>query len=242
MTPTWFATFRQAEAASADDVASLTKVLSLTPGLTKALIYTPARAQDPYLDDGQPPALALQLYFADMAALHAAVSQHGHLQAVAAADALPSLRGASVTHQAMLARAFPVPDPQFRTPKGAPHCTYLVAYDGSADDPEAWVTHYTEHHTAIMARFPGIRAVEVATRVEWHDVLPWPRAHSMLRNKVVFDDPDALTAALNSPVRHEMRTDFARFPKFTGPVTHYPMATIRIEPARDSGTRPAPGQ
>jgi hypothetical protein len=41
----------------------------------------------------------------------------------------------------------------------------------------------------------------------------------------VFDDRDALSAALNSSVRHEMRADFANFPKFTGPVSHFPMTT-----------------
>jgi hypothetical protein len=51
----------------------------------------------------------------------------------------------------------------------------------------------------------------------------------MQRNKVVFDSPAALTAALNSPVRHEMRAAFARFPAFTGPITHFPMATMIVE-------------
>ena len=75
-----------------------------------ALIYTPAQTHDPYLDNGRPPALALQLYFADIAALEAALDRGGHLQALAAPDALPSLHGAAVTQQAMLARGFPVPD------------------------------------------------------------------------------------------------------------------------------------
>ena len=80
------------------------------PGWREGLIYTPAQTHDPYLDDGRPPALALQLYFADIAALEAALARDGYLQALAAPDALPSLRGAAVTQQAMLARAFPVPD------------------------------------------------------------------------------------------------------------------------------------
>jgi hypothetical protein len=50
----------------------------------------------------------------------------------------------------------------------------------------------------------------------------------MLRNKVVFDDADALTAALNSPVRHDMRADYLRFPAFSGTVTHFPMATRSV--------------
>jgi hypothetical protein len=40
----------------------------------------------------------------------------------------------------------------------------------------------------------------------------------------------SLTAALNSPVRHEMREDYKSFPPFTGPVSHYPMSTAAILP------------
>jgi hypothetical protein len=57
----------------------------------------------------------------------------------------------------------------------------------------------------------------------------------MQRNKVVFDDAEALTAALNSPVRHEMRADFANFPAFTGPVSHFPMATRMVRPITRPG-------
>lgn len=83
-----------------------------------------------------------------------------------------------------------------------------------------------------MTRFPGIRRVEVCTRIDWCGALPWTRVDHMQRNKVVFDDAAALTAALNSPVRHEMRADFADFPPFTGPVSHFPMTTRVIRPVQ----------
>ena len=220
MTVAYFAIFRHDGVVSAEDLRWLERLLTSTPGLARGLIHTPARTHDPYLDDGRPPALAVQLYFAELGALDAALARDGHLRALAAADALPSVRGAAVTQQAMEARAFPVADPC-----GGAACSYLVAYEGAAVDQNAWIAHYVEHHTAIMARFPGIRAVEVCTRIDWCGFLPWPRVDAMLRNKVVFDDADALTAALNSPVRHEMRADFRRFPAFTGTVTHFPMAT-----------------
>ena len=178
-----------------------------------------------YLNDGEPPSLALQIYFDGIEPLEAALSAGGPLMALADPSCLPSLSGAAFTQQAMLARSFAVPDPVFRTPSGASACTYLVAYEGTAEDLPAWLSHYLAHHAAIMARFPGIRQVEVCTRIDWCGALPWPRVEHMQRNKVVFDDPDALTAALNSPVRHEMRADFVNFPKFTGPVSHFPMTT-----------------
>lgn len=207
-------------AATLDRIAAIVRA---TQGLTAARLYTPERARDPYLDDGAPPPLVLQLYFADIAALEAALAPRGHLQSL-----VPLLPAAA--HQAMLARAFPVPDPMLRTPPGALPCTYLVHYPGPADDLNAWLTHYIAHHPPIMARFPGIREIEICTRLDWCDAMPWRRVEPMQRNKVVFDDAAALTAALESPVRHEMRADFARFPPFRGGTLHYPMATRALDP------------
>jgi uncharacterized protein (TIGR02118 family) len=233
MTVTWFAIFRHEGTVAADDLQWLERLLAATPDLARGLIYTPAQTHDPYLDDGRPPALAVQLYFPDIAAFEAAVAREGHLQVLAAPDALPSLHGVAVTQQGMLARAFPVPYARSGTVSGEPRCSYLVTYEGAAADQNAWIAHYVEHHTAIMARFPGIREVEVDTRIGWCGFLPWPRVDAMLRNKVAFDDAAALTAALNSPVRHDMRADFRRFPAFTGTVTHFPMLTINL--AREAG-------
>ena len=222
---TWCAAFRHDGAVSEGDMQWLSQVLAATPGATRGLIYTPAHAHDPYLDDGRPSALVLQLYFADIAALEAALGRGGHLQALAAPTALASLRGAAVTQQAMLARGFPVPD------AGVParvRCAYLVTYEGTAEDLNAWTAHYVMSHTTVMARFPGIREIEVCTRLDWCGFLPWPRTDPMLRNKVVFDDAAALTAALNSPVRHEMREDYRQFPPFSGAVTHCPMQAREV--------------
>jgi hypothetical protein len=224
---TWLASFAHPGTMSAVEIQWLARLLATTPGLARGLIHTPAATHDPYLDDGRPPALVLQAYFADIAALEAALAPDGHLQALAARDAPASLAGAAVTQQAMLARAFAVPAP---APDAAVCCSYLVAYDATTPDLNAWLSHYIAHHTAVMADFPAIRAIEVCTRLDWCGGLPWPRAHAMLRNTVVFDDAAALTAALNSPVRHAMRADFQRFPPFTGSVTHFPVLTRRVAP------------
>ncbi len=225
---TWIATFRHDGAVASDDLGWLRQVVAATPGAERGVIYTPAQTHDPYLDNGRPPALALQLYFAEIAALEAALDRGGHLQALAALDALPSLHGAAVTQQAMLMRGFRAPD---AVAAGVCRCAYLVTYEGTAEDLNAWTAHYVASHTTVMARFPGIREVEVCTRLDWCGFLPWPRVDAMLRNKVVFDDPAALTAALNSPVRHEMREDYRHFPPFSGEVTHFPMHAGEIIPA-----------
>jgi hypothetical protein len=220
MTVCWFAQFPDAS----PNVAWLSDVTGATPELQQGLIFTPSSTSDPYLDDGRPPLLTLQFYFADIAALEAALAADGHLQR------LDVLRTDGATQQAMLVRRYPVPDPAFRTPPGELPCAYLVAYEGVAEDLPAWLAHYLADHPPIMARFPGIRQIEIYTCIDWCGGLPWPRATHMQRNKVVFDNQAALTAALNSPVRHEMRAAFHRFPPFTGPITHFPLETTIVMP------------
>jgi hypothetical protein len=217
-------------ALGAADRARVIEIARTTPQLRKALVYTPETTRDPYLDDGPSPPLALQLYFDDIAHLEAALARDGHLQALAAPGALPSLADATVTQQAMLTRPFPVPDARFRTQSGALPCTYLVHYPGVAEDFNEWLAHYVAHHPQIMAKFPDIREIEICTRIDWCGFLPWQRVDHMQRNKVVFDSAAALTAALNSPVRHEMRADFNRFPPYVGSNIHYPMATLPVTP------------
>src|SRR4051794_38434243 len=233
MTLCWFA---QANAPGAivteEELSWLAGVIAPVAGVTEALLFTPGTTHDPYLNDGHPPALAMQITFDGIEALEAALGVGGPLLALAAPDAVPSLSGAGFTQQAMLGRGFKVPDPRFRTGDGQRPCTYLVAYEGTAEDLPAWLSHYLAHHAPIMTRFPGIRQVEVYSRIDWCGALPWPRVNHMQRNKVVFDDAAALTGALNSPVRHEMRPDFPTFPPFSGPVSHFLMTTRTVRPRR----------
>ena len=189
-------------------------------------MFTPWEIDGLPFDDGTPPQLAIQLLFGDIADLEAALAPVGHLQALAAPGALPSLAGAAREQQAMLARGFAVPDPG----PVEPSCTFLVHYPGEAQDTSAWLAHYLEHHTRIMAAFPGIREIEVCSRIDWCGFLPWPRVDYLQRNKVAFDDADALKAALASPVMDEMRADFHALPPFAGGNRHYPMRTLVAGP------------
>jgi hypothetical protein len=231
MTLCWFAqTGAHDTAITEAELDWLAETIARVPGMTEASLFTPSTTHDPYLNDGQPPMLALQVYFDGIVSLKAALAPDGPLVALTGPDAPRSLASAAVSQQAMLVRSFPVPDPVFRSRDGANPRTYLVAYEGEAEDLPLWLSHYIAHHAVIMTRFPGIRQVEVYTRIDWCGALPWKRVNHMQRNKVVFDDADTLAAALNSPVRHEMRADFAKFPPFTGPVTHFPMTTRFIRP------------
>ena len=167
--------------------ARVVDIVRTTPKLRCGLVFTPASASDPYSRDGPSPQLAVELYFDRIDALEAALGRTGHLQQLAAPGALPSLQRAEVEQQAMVARPFPVPDRVFQTPAGDLPCTYLVHYPGEAEDLNVWLDYYIAHHPQVMARFPGIREIEICTRVDWCGFLRWPRVDHMQRNKVVFD-------------------------------------------------------
>src|SRR6202050_433729 len=220
-----FLTFKSGSDVTATELARLTALVRAMPKLAKALLHTPASTSDPYVKDGPSPSLVLQLYFATLPGLEAVAARSGHLRALTSRDEFRDLAQAEATQQAMQVRPFAVPEPALRTPHGEPYCTYLVSYEGEAEDLNAWHTHYLENHTRHMAVFPGIRELEVYTRLDWVSRAPWRRLHFMQRNKVAFDSPDALQQALHSPVRHEMRADYRTFTPFTRPHNHYAMAT-----------------
>jgi hypothetical protein len=225
-----FLVFRPRNAAlSKEEIAKAGSLVTELPMLRKVLIHTASAASDPYIKDGAPPDLVMQLYFPSLTALEAATA-HTSLQALASRDLFPALGTAEIEQQIMLVRTFAVPESRLEMAGDAPYCTYLVAYEGEAQDIGAWLRHYLERHTEHMARFPGLRELEVYTRLDAVSVLPWRRSNCMQRNKVAFDSPEALTQALNSPVRHEMRADFNTFPPFTGPTSHYAMTTHVVRP------------
>lgn len=225
---TLFLTFYARDAAaraSEADVARAAEIVKSIPELRRGLVFTPAAAADPFVEYPPPPQLALQLYFEKIAALEAAAGPRGALQPLAA---LSSVDMSGASQQAMLVRAYPVPDPVFRTPAGGLPCSDIIHYPGKAEDLNAWLAFYFASHVPMMKKLPGLRELELYTRIDWVSALPWPKVEHMQRNKVVFDDPAAMRAAFQSPVRAEMRADFLSFPPFTEGNRHNPMATRAV--------------
>jgi uncharacterized protein (TIGR02118 family) len=204
-----------------------------TPALSRARLYTPSAAKDYYTDDGPSPLFAMQLDFERLADLESAIGPGGHLQRLAS-DAYPSLDACTVEQQVMARRPFPVLDPHAQVPVGALPCQFLVHYPGRAENFDEWLDYYLSHHPQIMKHFEGVREIEIFTRVDWVDAMPWKRVHYMQRNKLMFDSAEAITRAMNSPVRHQMRADFEKFPPFEGSNIHHPMWAETLYPT----TRP----
>ncbi len=206
---------------------ALTALAPAMRGLKQLVLHTPVPggAHDPYLKDESAPRCAMQFYFDEIDALEATLVTGGALHALFDVQRFASLGECLLSQQVMAVRRFPVPQPRAEQSGQSDdtRCTYLVSYEGQADDFNAWLGHYVDHHPQLMAQFPGIRQIEIYTRVDYRGDLPAARSVAMQRNKVVFDSPDALNVALASPVRHAMRDDFKQFPPFTGENFHFPM-------------------
>src|SRR5262249_1248677 len=135
--------------------------------------------------------------------------------------------GIRATATPMERRFYAVADEAAPGPLRAPF-SYVVRYHRPAEDEAAFVAHYVADHPRLEARFPGIRSImcyfplaaPVSQRV--------PCADYMLGNEVVFDCVEDFNAAMQSPVRHEMRAHFHSFPKFSGAVTHFAMLRVRL--------------
>ncbi len=217
-------------AVSEADVETVAEIVKLTPGLTSANLYTPEITKDMYNKEERSPVFGMQLYFNELTELEEAMAPAGHLQQLAASGVLSSIRGAKATQQAMYVRPFPVDEGRLDIEKNGSPCSYVVHYAGPAQDLNIWLHHYVSHHPQIMRTFPGIRQIEILSRVDWCGFLPWERVNYMQRNRVMFDNPAALQIALQSTARIAMREDFETFPPFEGGNSHFPMETRIIFP------------
>lgn len=223
----WFALFRDAGSLPPLHPATLDSIVARledVPDLRQGVVMspTPTHTAHPFPDNEPAPALVIQLQFDTIEALEAAVATNGPLGWLDEAD---WLQGRIATQQIMLTRRYPVPDARPATRSDALPCSYLVHYPGPAADLNAWNAHYNTNHPPLMARFPGVRAIEIYTRIDAVTGLDWAREDAMQRNKLLFDSAQALTAALLSPVLQDMRADFHRFPPFEGGNVHYVLQT-----------------
>jgi uncharacterized protein (TIGR02118 family) len=106
--------------------------------------------------------------------------------------------------------------------------SYVVRYHRPAEDERAFIVHYLADHPPLLAKLPNIRSVLCYLPIGWQDPNALASADYMLGNEVVFDSVEHFNAAMNSPVRHELRAHFRKFPSFSGRNTHYPMMRTRL--------------
>ena len=227
----FFDTAQPTREIGAEDLAQMAELIEATPGLTRGLLFAGVQSVAKYYpNDDAPPQLAMELYFDGIEDLEGALAKDGHLQGLLGTEAVKSLAGAKVEQQAMVVRRFKDTVPESEEDKT--FCSYLVHYPGKAEDLNVWLDYYLRNHTAVMQDFPGIREIEVCSRLDWIGFLPWARVNYMQRNKIAFKTVEGLMAAIESPVRARMSADFAQFPAFEGGNCHYALQTREILPGR----------
>ncbi|MGJ7498097.1 hypothetical protein ACSFA8_23935 [Variovorax sp. RT4R15] len=201
------------------------------PGTQAAHLMLPTSADDPfYPDRAGSPSLVVQLDFAYSPVLEQHLRPGGYLAPLADPEFLPSLARAQATQQGMLARHYPVAEPA-RYSAHAECVSYWVEYAGPAADPNRWHEAYMRYHPLLLSQFPGIRAIEIYTPASLVCGLPLPERPCLQRNKTVFDSAQAMSHAMQSPVRDLLRQDFHRLPAFEGATLHFPFETLTCRPS-----------
>jgi uncharacterized protein (TIGR02118 family) len=228
----WDATDGATPVLDAHDHQGLVALIRGCPRLVEGHVMTPVAAHDPHYaaELHTSPALVLQLEFAEIADLEQALRPHGYLQALAHESLLPSLHGAGASHHAMLTRRYPVAEPAAESAEDL--LSYMVEYAGPAKDENAWHLFYVTGHPPLLAKFPGIRKIEIYTPAVVISALPFPVRPAMQRNKTAWDHAEAMNAAMTSPVRAALRKDFHNFPEFEGAAAHYPFRTVAVRGER----------
>jgi hypothetical protein len=201
---------------------TLVREWSRLPGLTALDIYRAIddAARDPFNDDKDGPLLLAVPEFAtaaQLAAARPAIEQ--------ALTALPA--GVDVTVSALERKFYPVGEEASPAPLSAPF-SYVVRYHRPAEDEAAFIANYIATHPGTLAKLPHIRTVMCYFPIAGFEPDRFPAANYMIGNEVVFDSVEHFNAAMQSPVRQELRAHFHAFPKFTGLNTHYPMDRVRV--------------
>jgi hypothetical protein len=211
----------------ADDVRAWSdaagRAWSALPGLSALDLYRPIPegANDPFNNDGPGPRFIAMLAFASRDALAEAI------QSPELAMSLGGLPGSlSLTGTSFERRFYPVADESVPSPLTAPF-SYVVRYYKPAEDETVFIRNYVDTHPETLAKLPGIRSVmcyfplaDVANDTAAADYI--------IGNEVAFDDIVAFNAAMQSPVRLELRQHFREFPPYSGLNTHFPMNRTRV--------------
>jgi uncharacterized protein (TIGR02118 family) len=212
---------------SADDVRpwsdAAARAWSAVPGLSALDLYRPisAGAHDPFNNDGPGPRFIAMLAFASRESLSEAIQSPAFALSLGGRPL-----GLSLTGSGFERRFYPVADEMAAGPLTAPF-SYVVRYYKPAQDEAAFIRNYVKTHPATLAKLPGIRSVMCYFPVA--DVAnDTAGADYIIGNEVAFDDVAAFNAAMQSPVRQELRRHFHEFPPYSGRNTHFPMDRTRV--------------
>jgi uncharacterized protein (TIGR02118 family) len=198
-------------------------VCKALPGLTVLDLYRPidGGAHDPFNNDGRGPLFIAMLAFASREALGGAITRAEFGRSLGGRPSDLAVTGSSFERH-----FYPVAGETIAARLTAPF-SYVVRYHKPAQDEAAFIRNYVDTHPPTLCTLPGIRSVMCYFPQDL-GTTALAAADYMIGNEVVFDDVAAFNAAMQSPVRQELRQHFREFPPFTGRNTHFPMNRTRL--------------
>jgi hypothetical protein len=193
------------------------------PGLSALDLYRPidGGAHDPFNDDGPGPLFIVMLAFPSREALGQAIMRAEFGRSLGARPP-----GLDFTGSGFERHFYPVAGETIAAPLTAPF-SYVVRYHRPAQDEAAFIRNYVDTHPPTLRTLPGIRSVMCYFPQDM-GTPALAAADTMIGNEAAFDDVAAFNAAMQSPVRQELRRHFREFPPFTGRNTHFPMNRARL--------------
>jgi hypothetical protein len=193
------------------------------PQLSALDLYTQIDdgAHDPFNNDGAGPLFIAMLAFGSRETLAAAIASPAF--ALSLGGRAPDL---SWTGSAFERHFYPVAGETKAAPLRAPF-SYVVRYHKPAEDEPAFIRNYVDTHPPTLGTLPGIRSVMCYFPLPVVAGAIAPAAY-MIGNEVAFDSVTAFNAAMQSPVRQELRRHYREFPRFSGLNTHFPMTRTRL--------------
>ncbi|MDF2808989.1 MAG: hypothetical protein K0S56_20 [Microvirga sp.] len=196
------------------------------PHLQIADFYEPTEeeSRDPFNHEVAGPLLIAMLDFDSAEALRAAMSSARLL------DALQSLPPGLAATSSAFERRFYAVEGSDADPVLAAPISYVVRYHRPAENEALFIENYVESHPPTQAKLPGIRSIMCYFPRPDLSSPEWPHLDYLVGNEVVFDSVDHFNAAMESPVRQELRAHFREFPPFSGANTHFLMQRKRLRP------------
>ncbi|MBT3704064.1 MAG: hypothetical protein HOE62_16620 [Alphaproteobacteria bacterium] len=230
MTIAWFLTFngpedKRPEMATWFSDNALAAIKG-QPGVSKVDVFTAERGSDPFNDDGAGPLLMVQTDFENVTDLEQLLATPGMGAGfLFHPDKLPT--GCKVVQGAYQV-IDQVVDGQTEVQPRTAALSYAVRYYRPAENEKEFTDFYVAHHPKVEAKFPGIKNIYCYLPIPWENPTATAIEDCMIGNEVVFESLDDFNAAMKSDVRLLMRDDFAKFPNFSGPHTHYAMLRKQV--------------
>jgi len=188
-------------------------------------VYTPEPGDVPKMDDVPAPTIIVQIDMNDSDAAKALV-ESDKFRSVFLDKANFPAPVEDIKLDVTEIVNFPLPGHE-TPPDRTAALTFVVRYYGPVKNASEFADFYTKNHPPILSQFPDIRNVRCYLPLDWKTTGEVSDNRLIIGNEVVFDDLDALNAALKSDVLPLAKEDSKHFQEY-GYSTHHAMHREKV--------------